>query len=870
MIIKVVTYKPAGTNAKSVRAKQRTARNAGAQLAHYIIAGERLNMAELGFEATAVNTHGDNPSVLAMNAASYVTEEVAGRPGRVVSLESSHLIGDDSQDWIDQMACHAEAAGLDRVFHIIYSHRPDEPVTPAMMRRHRHIIRRVMNLQHSPGLGAMHGDEDHDHFHDLVVAVDGPDGKPPKVGQGWRVEAAHIAVAICEFRSRLEPEPMRRYVADETGVYHFLTDTKVADPNGRILLDRKAMRTMQIEHDRIVRTTNEIGRLTHDMDWPEEQILEKLVRPRIRKARNWQEVHRNLARIGVRYVVTGNTASVEFNKPQDSEKAAFGLSSFYPRAALGKLEDRFKQTFEPAHDDIWVRPFIAPRYEQEKPDLDGKAERKVAREEAKELEAYRAAQAKSDRDALNAAHLRDTYNAASKKLAEADREEKAAIRAVKKRVVRRPKGSDQPLEAEPDTIPEGMFWGEPSFHRAPDRQKEAEEEEEFERRYRLRRRRFSVEYFLGDQVAFVAYRHTIAVHTNSKKAQLDALRLAESKFGVVKVFGSAAFKDEMIALAREHDIRIDAKQLQAYERKLQSRRRAEERHVALEPSRDPPQRGKMIAFAPMRPIDVDERDERNRRIKALNGMELQFMRTRNQIEDEDNRGPNPKPTSLCPAMRKLDAMNRDTMLLASSRYEREGVRYLDDEVLMTILGSRKHVALRPEMQQRLEAIALIQARKRETICAALATGAAEIRGGELVAASRTLDWASPFYAAQKSDPVFQRMTIDADRGHIDLSHVDVSVRPELAVWREARGSPEKPDLADAVATELFLTTAPEQRDALFKVMTNEEGRAFRLTEGQIMEAYRGDIYRGKGESDHQWKQRQRNATRIFDRRSPYR
>ena len=870
MIIKIVTYKPAGAIAKSTRAQQRIARNAGAQLAHYIVAGERPDMAELGFELTAINTHGDNPSVLALNAGAYVTEEIAGQSGRVVSIESSHLIGDDRQDWINQMACHAEAAGLDRVFHIIYSHRPDEPVTPAMMSRHRHIIRRVMNLQNSPGLGAMHGDESHDHFHDLVVAVDGPDGKPPKVGQGWRVEAAHIAVAICEFTSRLEPEPMRRYVADETGVYHFLTDTKVADPNGRILLDRKSIRTMQIEHDRIVRTANEKGRLTHDLDWSEEQILETLVRPRIENASNWEELHRNLARIGVRYVVTGNTARVEFNKLHDSEKSAFGLSSFYPRAALGKLQTRFEEKFKPAPDDLWVRPFIAPCYEQEKPDLDGKAERKVAREEAEELETYRAAQAKSDRDALNAAHLRDKFNAASKKLAEAVREEKAAIKAIKKRAVRKPKVSDQPPQAEPDTIPEGMLWGEPSFHRKSDHQKDAEEEEELERRYRLRRQRFGVEYFLGDQIAFVAYRHSIAVHTNDKKARLDALRLAESKFGVVKVFGSAAFKDEMIALAREHDIRIDEKQLRAYERKLQTRKSAQEHRVALEPSHDPPLPGKPVAFAPMQPIDIEERDERNRRIEALNGMELQFMRTRNQIEDEDNRGPNPKPTSLGAAMRKLDAMNRDTMLLASSRYEREGVRYLDDEILMASLGPNEHAALRPEMQQRLEAIALIQTRKRETICAALTSGAAEIKDGELVAASSTLEWASPFYAAQKSDPVFQRMIIDADRGHVDLVYVDVSVRPELAVWREARESPEKPDLADEVATELFLTTTPKQRDALFKTMSDEEGRAFRLTKGPIIEAYRGYIYRGKDENDRRWEDRQRNATRIFNPRSPYR
>ena len=871
MIIKIVRYGAAAKGAKSPRSAQRISRATGLQLARYIVAGEKLDLSVLDIRQLATNVHGDNPSVLAANAGAYVTSEIAGQPGRIASIESSHLSGGDPEDWIDQMAWHAEAAGIDRLYHIIYSHRPEEPVTPAMMSRHRAIIRQVMNLSHSPGLGAMHGDEDHDHFHDLVVAVHGPDGRKPQVGQGWLIEAAHIATAMCEYTSRLEPEPMRRYVADETGVYHFLTDTRVADANGRIVLDRKAMRTMQIKNDKMVRALKVIGDFSHQLEWSNEQILDTLVRPRIKMATNWDELHRNLARIGVRYVVTGNTARVEFHDPKNSEKAAFGLSSFYPRAALGKLEDRFEEPFSPAPNDLWVRPFVAPRFEQDRPDLHGKAERAAAREEARELEAYRTEQAKADRAALNAAGLRGEYNAQSKRLADADRAEKAAIKAVKDRTVCKGKTQDgisSPKRDGFDSEPLGILWGDPDFPRSKSRRKETEEEDELERRYRIKRRTFGIEYWHDEQIAFVAYRHTIAVHSRDKQARLDALRLAERKFGVIRVNGDAALKAEMIALALEHGIRISPKQVRAYERQLEAQRKRGARRSALEPEPTlSPEPAKRVNFARLRPKDVSERKARDRRIRAIDAMELRSMRIRNEIEDDKNKAPNPKPTSLPEAMRTLDRMNRDTMLLASSRYDREGIRFLDDEVLMATLGSRKHAALRPDLQRRLEAIALIHVRKRETICAALRGGKAKLEAGALVASDEGLGWAAPFFAEQKFDPVLQRMIVDALDGHIDLTHVDVSVRPELAVWREARKTSTEPALANAVATELFLTTTPDQRNSLFKVMSDDEGNAFRATPGHIAEAYPRTIYRGKGESDRSWQHRQRNAARIWDPRT---
>ena len=132
---------------------------------------------------------------------------------------------------------------------------------------------------------------------------------------------------------------MRRYVADETGVYHFLTDTRVADADGRIVLERAEMRTMQRDHDEIMRAFDPSGTRLHGEEWDYEDILAVLAEPRIQNAENWEQVHRSLARVGMRYVVTGTTARVEFHEARGSlTRGRSRRSAVYANAALGKLE----------------------------------------------------------------------------------------------------------------------------------------------------------------------------------------------------------------------------------------------------------------------------------------------------------------------------------------------------------------------------------------------------------------------------------------------------------------------------------------------------------------------------------------------------
>ena len=90
-----------------------------------------------------------------------------------------------------------------------------------------------------------------------------------------------------------------------------LTRTKVADAEGKLLLDRRALLTMQRDHDAAVRENEAPTGVEPGSPWPLERAMGKLAGPAISKAGTWDEVHRNLAAIGMRYVAVGNTGVLE-------------------------------------------------------------------------------------------------------------------------------------------------------------------------------------------------------------------------------------------------------------------------------------------------------------------------------------------------------------------------------------------------------------------------------------------------------------------------------------------------------------------------------------------------------------------------------
>ena len=96
----------------------------------------------------------------------------------------------------------------------------------------------------------------------------------------------------------------------------------------------------------------------------------------------------------------------------------------------------------------------------------------------------------------------------------------------------------------------------------------------------------------------------------------------------------------------------------------------------------------------------------------------------------------------------------------------------------------------------------------------------------------------------------------AAEGNYSGQLADISVRPEIAVWRKVRsGTRQEQALTPYVVDELMRTTDAAERDELFLNMKYDEANMLRRTKGRAAKAYRGEFYRKDGESARQFARR---------------
>ncbi len=172
--------------------------------------------------------------------------------------------------------------------------------------------RRLLGVEDCPSIWAVHGDTDNQHMHGLIVSFLPAEDRSVKFGQDWWKEACQIAAAIIERDLNLDPEPNHRLIADQTGVYCRISDTRIADANGTIIgrpeivAMEKAQRTWKRAN---YAPLKELAGTEHDL----EKGIRLLAEQRIKKAANAREMHESLARVGLRYIADDNGARVVAN-----------------------------------------------------------------------------------------------------------------------------------------------------------------------------------------------------------------------------------------------------------------------------------------------------------------------------------------------------------------------------------------------------------------------------------------------------------------------------------------------------------------------------------------------------------------------------
>lgn len=865
MIAKCISYAHLFKDIATISSVDRKALFAGWAVAKYVL-GLELDQDEVTFvrEASNIGSYGPDDR---------------GDDTRVLDAAIFNLEEGTEQDRALEFAFRVAASGKKSLRQIVVAYG-DEPVTNEMAARHRDIFRRALRAENKPMIYSNHGDTRFGHFHLAVCTADAKSGKVGEWGQGKEIEALHIALAICEAQDNLQPEPNRRYVADETGVYHTWSGFRIAEPNGDIINRGafKAVEAEQAEFDAEVLAPSDayVGQAL-----PNPKAIKLLARAVSRQAKSWDEWHRGLARVGIRYepyrikgeIAGGHLVANGVLDKSDDRIPASDVNAGYKRLCnkLGKCP------YEAPASDIRVRSFVAPAYRKKgldvghdlsrDVDLAEQAERQAqidseleeferALKERHEVIRRQRADAKKARDKMKSRDEKRRQHNLQQKRERASREEAEKIlrelRLSFDREAGRKRKGPRPKTEPASTV----LWGEYERLFLDHDDKPGT----WTRRYSIEQSDHSRTYRLNDEIAFVETASFVAMYSDDRQAKIDALRRAHEKFGRVRVVGPASYRREMLLLAAQMEIPLHAKQVKEAEKLLAKSRvkKGQVSEVIYDSAWfDRPKRKKANTLSPE---ELRMRQEREQRGAGFTSSVLQDFRRRNARDDKDHQEGKPNSAKIPMAHRFLTEMNCDRMLLCVSRFCVDGVRFLDDEELITEFAPLPHALVRPEVQQRLEAIRRVQEAKRLWIFTGLAKGEIQLRKDKLLIPDGHGSWPTEFIGGQRRDPTFVTQIREAAKGDYAGKFVDLAVRPEISVWREAReGSDQEKALVPYIVDEWMRTSEHADRHAIFQTMKYTEAEQLRRTTGLAAEAYRGAFYQKDDESDQEFARRHRIA-----------
>jgi Relaxase/Mobilisation nuclease domain len=178
-----------------------------------------------------------------------------------------------------------------------------------------------MGMQGHQAMYCLHGDTDNLHLHLLINRINPETEKSIEINKGFDREALHRSIARIEYAQGWEPENNSRYLVTKDG--------ELTRRDGKAIEQRKPkQRAADFEQRTGEKSAQRIG-------------IEEAA-PVILKANDWQQLHQNLAEIGIQYqkkgagaiLIVGETAV----KPSDVDR----------QASLGNLQKRLGAYESPA------------------------------------------------------------------------------------------------------------------------------------------------------------------------------------------------------------------------------------------------------------------------------------------------------------------------------------------------------------------------------------------------------------------------------------------------------------------------------------------------------------------------------------------
>jgi Relaxase/Mobilisation nuclease domain len=199
------------------------------------------------------------------------------------------------------------------VNHYILAWKEGEQPTRKQVDEAVQITLDEMGMQGHQAMYCLHGDTDNLHLHLLINRINPETVKSIEINKGFDREALHRSIARIEHAQGWEPEKNSRYTMTKNG--------ELARRDGQAIQQRKPkQRAADFEQRTGEKSAQRIG-------------IEEAA-PVIERADNWQQLHQNLAAIGIQYqkkgagaiLIVGETAV----KPSDVDR----------QASLGNLQKR--------------------------------------------------------------------------------------------------------------------------------------------------------------------------------------------------------------------------------------------------------------------------------------------------------------------------------------------------------------------------------------------------------------------------------------------------------------------------------------------------------------------------------------------------
>lgn len=501
---------------------------------------------------------------------------------KVIYANGRGFIADGHAAQREEMVALASEAVRSKnpVNHYILSWREGEQPSLAQIEEAVSIFMVELGVEGHQIIYGMHADTDNLHLHVAINRVHPDTLKVIKINGGFDIEAVHKAVARIEH--------VQDWQREQRGRYRVREDGELA--RDHLVMDRpKARQPGQRKRDMENRTGEKSA----------ERICIEEGAPIIKRSQSWEQLHRELAEKGMRYVIKGSGAMIVVGEV--SVKA----SSADRGATLAKLQTRLGLYRLPQHQArLAVRgpePMKpdAPRWLEyitgRKAHYASKVEDKQARDQRQQRERLELfARQRGRRTELLAGSWRGR-GVALNALRSVIAAEQAAEKAVMKERHRRERDAHhRRFRPYPDLEAWYRLQDEPELaeqwrHRAslPQGIEGDSDEPPTPRDIRAFTAEvvgLQVHYTLRDEavkrrVAFIDKGRRIDVHDwRNRAATLAALQLSAQKWGKFTVKGSDEYKELCAKLAAEHGLKLINPELQETiqrERQLIMRKRSE-------------------------------------------------------------------------------------------------------------------------------------------------------------------------------------------------------------------------------------------------------------------------------------------------------